>query len=63
MRYVVNCNIHEGLDPEEPILVIDALAVEQNRSASESEQVPEMIHVADLWDRLPSDIRKEFRRS
>jgi len=45
MRYVITCNVHEGLDPDQPIWILDSVA-------------PAMINVAELTQRLSEDNRK-----
>lgn len=45
MRYIIACNVHEGIDPDLPILVVDAVDDTQ-------------LYVAELLQRLPEDLRK-----
>jgi len=44
-RYIVDCNVHEGIDPGLPIRISDVCMAEQ-------------IDVSELLDRLPLDLRK-----
>jgi len=47
MRYVVACNVHEGIDPDQPIRVLDS-------------QDGTYLNVADLSSRLSEESRKWF---
>lgn len=47
MRYIVVCNVHEGIDPEQPLVILDA--------------VDETYHfVADIVERLSSDLQRRY---
>ncbi|DAD50501.1 TPA_asm: hypothetical protein [ssRNA phage Zoerhiza.1_3] len=60
MRYVVVCNVHEGIDPDQPIRILDSLVAEQNRLAGWKVSGEEYIYVADLLSRLSEEARKHF---
>nr|QDH88561.1 MAG: hypothetical protein H3BulkLitter173043_000002 [Leviviridae sp.] len=48
MRYVVVCNVHEGIDPNEPIRILDSVGTER------------FLYVSDLLLRLSEEARKHF---
>jgi hypothetical protein len=62
MRYVVVCNVHEGIDPDLPIRILDSQAAEHNLRM-ETTSSPEYLYVADLLERLPARVRKHFLRN
>lgn len=70
MRYQVVCNVHEGIDPEQPLWILDSHVAELNRLACLNghslTQEPnrygptgpyghEYLSVAELLERLPED--------
>lgn len=63
MRYVLVCNVHEGIDPEQPLRILDTTVAEQRRRAGESSSDADYIHVAELLNRLPEDLRKRVLHS
>jgi hypothetical protein len=73
MRYVIVCNVHEGIDPEQPLWILDAyvaglhyqedpqgVLLEQfsNRYGPTGPRGHEYLLVAELLERLPEDLRK-----
>jgi len=60
MRYVVVCNVHEGIDPNEPIRILDSLEAERNRLAGRKASDADYLYVADLLLRLSEEARKHF---
>lgn len=59
MRYIVVCNVHEGIDPDRPIRILDSLKAEQNRIAGLMPGDADYLFVAELLQRLPEDLRKQ----
>jgi hypothetical protein len=73
MRYIVVCNVHEGIDPGQPLWILDShvagLNYRDDPKGLFSEQDPdrygpsglyghEYLLVAELLERLPEDLRK-----
>lgn len=58
MRYVIVCNVHEGIDPDQPIRILDAVEAEHRRQLGESPADCDYVYVTDLLQRLPEDLRK-----
>lgn len=50
MRYVVVCNVHEGIDPDLPIQILDSMD-------------ETYLFVAELLQRLPEGLRKQTLRN
>jgi len=60
MRYVVVCNVHEGIDPDQPIRILDSIVAEQNRIAGQKPSEADYLFVAELLSRLSEEARKHF---
>jgi len=60
MRYVIVCNVHEGIDPDQPIRILDAVQATHNLNSGVKTGEGEYINVAELLSRLPEDLRKRL---
>jgi len=58
-RYTVVCNVHEGIDTDREMRILDVFAATRNdQLEGEGPLMVEYIGVPELLDRLPLDLRK-----